>query len=83
MRDDKVVALRAPDRAPDPGEVHQGCVLLLRDALARAERGDIQSIVIAYADAKGNTGRMYDGVPPHILYALKRAEIDIMGDNGT
>lgn len=53
-------------------EINNGCVSLLRDALAKALTGEIQHVAVVYADKDGDTGGSYDGKPATLLFALAR-----------
>lgn len=54
------------------GDINQGVVDLLRDALAKALAGEIQHVAVVYADKDGDTGGSYDGKPATLLFALAR-----------
>jgi hypothetical protein len=51
---------------------NQGVVALLKAALARAERGEIQNVFFAFTDGEGNAGGSWDGVPSLLLMAAAR-----------
>lgn len=53
-------------------EANQGCIDILRDALARAERGEIDHVAVAYTDKDGAPGGTYDGKPSFVIYAMSR-----------
>lgn len=50
----------------------QGIVDILRTALEIAERGQLTSIFIAYADQDGSPGGVFDGKPSSVTYAVSR-----------
>lgn len=56
----------------DSNPVNHGVVNILRDALAMAERGEIDHVFIAHADKDGGVGGMYDGKPSNVILAAER-----------
>lgn len=58
----------SPVLSPDA----QGIVDILRTALEIAERGQLTSIFIAYADRDGSPGGVFDGKPSSVTYAVSR-----------
>ena len=53
-------------------DCNHGVVDVLRDALARAEGGEIDHVAIAYTDKDGTPGGTYDGKPSFVVYAMAR-----------
>jgi hypothetical protein len=49
-----------------------GAVALLKDALVRAERGEVQNVFLAYTDSEGSAGGTWDGRPSYLLMAAAR-----------
>lgn len=54
------------------GPANEGAVHILQQALVRAQRGEIQSVFLAYADGEGTPSGCWDGRTSHLLLAAMR-----------
>jgi hypothetical protein len=73
MENSNVVSIKTGRAIEIPsGIVKHSIVSLLEDSLIRARRGEIDSILIAYADNDGNTGGVWDGRASYLLLAAAR-----------
>jgi hypothetical protein len=69
---ENVVSLSGEPVAEVP--YNRSVVDLLNDAIARAKRGEIEHLFIAYTDKDGGAGGTYDGKPSFLLFAAARLQ---------